>query len=253
MPKGGWKEYFVFSKKERAAVFILLVIIAVCVALSFFYTPVFTSPAIDKDVQSKLTALASGGKNKPANAPLDNTEDSSATASAADFPHATNIKKEPFNFDPNTLPAEGWKKLGFSDKTIENILKYRNETGKFKKPEDLYNVYRIRKKLVEAVIPFVRIGSGISFKDTSIASNHLVATVAANSKGTSYKTINVNTATADDFKVFPGMTDAVANRIIKFRNSINGFASVNDVAKTYGLPDSTFKIMLPYLTITPKQ
>ena len=38
-----------------------------------------------------------------------------------------------------------------------------------------------------------------------------------------YQKININTATAEDWKAFPGIGDAISNRIIKFRSSIGGF------------------------------
>jgi DNA uptake protein ComE-like DNA-binding protein len=251
MPHNGWKEYFAFSKKQRNAVFVLLIIIAVVISSSFFYTPIFNNPTIDKDVQAKLNALAKGDE-KPTGSTANNNQDS-ANTHATTYTKYAPAQKEQFYFDPNTLPIDGWKKLGFKDKTIANILRYRDETGKFKKPEDLYNVPRIRKKSVEAILPFVRFGAVYSIKSVQTTVSAALTNPVSNSSKGSYKTIDVNAAIADDFKVFPGMTDPVANRIIKFRNSINGFSSIDDVAKTYGLPDSTFKIMRPYLTITSKQ
>jgi len=251
MPHNGWKEYFAFSKKQRNAVFVLLIIIAVFISLSFFYTPVFNSPTIDKDVQAKLNALAKGDE-KPTTNTVANHQDSTGTP-ATSYTEYTPLQKEQFYFDPNTLPIDGWKKLGFKDKTIANIMQYRDESGKFNKPEDLYNVPRIRKKSVEAILPFVRFGAVYSLKNNPPTVSAAIAFSSGNSSKGSYKKIDVNTAVADEFKVFPGMTDPVANRIIKFRNSLNGFSSIDDVAKTYGLSDSTFRIMRPYLIITPKQ
>jgi len=249
MPKGGWKEYFVFSKKERVAVFILFAIMAVFACMSFFYTPVFDSPVIDQETQNKLSALSQASEKNVV--PVDNKEDS-GSAKTTVYPKYSPLKKEQFFFDPNTISIEGWKRLGFRDKTITNILHYRNEVGKFNKPEDLYNVPRIRKKAVAAIIPFVRFGAAYSSTINLPTAQKTALPANGSTVKTPYKTINVNTATPDDFKVFPGITDAVANRIVKFRTSINGFTSVEDVAKTYGLHDSTFRIMRPFLTIAPK-
>ncbi len=247
MPKGAWKEYFVFSKRERVAVFVLLTLMAAFMSLSFFYTPVFEAPVIDQGVQQKLTELAQNNVKGTHAADTDN--DSSVSTTAPPRPKHNAVKKELFYFDPNTVSIDGWKRLGFRDKTIANILHYRNEVGKFNKPEDLYNVPRIRKKAVAAILPFVRFGALYAQKNDLPPLHQAVVpqTVKAH-----YKTIDVNTATPDDFKVFPGMTDAVANRIVKFRTSINGFSSVDDLAKTYGLHDSTFKIMRPFLVLNQK-
>ncbi len=245
MPKGDWKEYFAFTKRERTAVFILLGLIAIFIFFSFFwYQPVFTKPTIDAKVQQQLNAISSPHHNY-----IDSSdEDTADSTKEAHSSKAAATQHELFYFDPNTLDSTGWRRLGFGEKTVEHILEYRRSKGKFTKPEDLYNTPRIRKKSVAAVIPYMRIGSGIT---QSVPKNTLPTTtsqiptpVAAN-----YKTIFINSATAEDFKIFPGVTDAVAARIIKFRTSINGFKSIDDVAKTYGLPSASFNIMRPYLKL----
>jgi hypothetical protein len=50
-------------------------------------------------------------------------------------------KGELFYFDPNTLSAEGWKKLGLRDKTIHTIQNYLGKGGILRNPEDLQKVY----------------------------------------------------------------------------------------------------------------
>ncbi len=249
MPSGEWKEYFVFSKKERIAVFILLGIIVVFIALSYFYTPVFSKPYVDATVQKQLNALAAKNHSYPVTVADSSSDDSDSAKTVTTSSAQT---KELFYFDPNTIDAEGWKRLGFRDKTIENITNYRKANGNFKVPEDLYKVPRIRKKAVAAVLAYIRIGSAVNQPLPKSKAQAPIKSTAAGvepGKGVVYKPININTATPEDFKVFPGMTDAVANRIIKFRTKLNGFTSVDDVAKTYGLPDSTFKIMRPYLKL----
>ena len=64
-----------------------------------------------------------------------------------------------------------------------------------------------------------------------------------------YKKTNINTATAEDWKAFPGIGDVIANRIVKFRTSMGGFKSVDQVGKTYGLSDSVFQLIKPYLYV----
>lgn len=250
MPGNAWKEYFTFSKQERTGVFVLLVIIIIFIGIPFFYKPAFTTPTLDKEVQAKLTALAPA----PSQYITDTTAgDAAGSTQPGDQPlKYTAKKKEVFYFDPNTLSVEGWKRLGFRDKTIAHILHYREAISKFKKPEDLYNVYRIRSKAVDAVLPYIRFGATPPPVNGTATVKTTEGAITTPAKATGFKMLDVNTATAEDFKVFPGVTEAVANRIVKFRQSIHGFSSVDDVAKTYGLRDSSFIIMRPYLSISPK-
>lgn len=246
MPKGDWKEYFVFSKKERSAIFILLGLMAAFIFLTFWYKPVFTQPVIDGAVQQKLAVISA----KHNTLTTDSLDEEAADSTKETYTPKPAVVHELFYFDPNTLDADGLRKLGFGEKTAEHIIEYR-KTARFKKPEDLYNIPRIRKKVVEKVLPYVKIGTGAITTpakiDQPVAAKQ--APAGAATPAGNYKAININTAVAADFKIFPGVTDAVANRIIKFRTSINGFKSVDDVAKTYGLPAQSFNTMKPYLRL----
>jgi competence ComEA-like helix-hairpin-helix protein len=45
----------------------------------------------------------------------------------------------------------------------------------------------------------------------------------------------------------PGIGPKLASRINSFREKLGGFYSIDQVAETYGLPDSTFQKIRPYL------
>jgi DNA uptake protein ComE-like DNA-binding protein len=55
------------------------------------------------------------------------------------------------------------------------------------------------------------------------------------------KVIEVNSADTSALISLPGIGSKLAMRIINFRDKLGGFASVNQVGETYGLPDSTFQ------------
>jgi competence protein ComEA len=61
--------------------------------------------------------------------------------------------------------------------------------------------------------------------------------------------IEINTATEDEWKSLPGIGEVLAKRILKFREYAGGFTTVEQVRKTYGLVDSVFQRIVPYLKI----
>lgn len=231
--------------------FILLAIMVVFIILPFWLRPVLAPPVIDKALQHKLAA-ATAKEHYPAG--LDTLDEESADSiKETHASHTASVIKtghELFYFDPNTASNEELRRLGFGEKTAEHIIEYRAAT-RFKNPEDLYNVPRIRKKAVARVLTYIKIGAVTkqNAPSTTVPATGTAPKPAATQPAGRYTVVLVNTATADDFKQFPGVSDAVANRVIKFRTSINGFTSIDDVAKTYGLPDSSFKIMRPYLRL----
>ncbi|HVX27759.1 MAG TPA: helix-hairpin-helix domain-containing protein, partial [Parafilimonas sp.] len=159
-----------------------------------------------------------------------------------------NISAKLFPFDPNTLDAQGFKQLGLSDKVIHTLINYRNKGGYFKTPQDIKKIYGLSNADAERLIPFIKIAStnkNINYKNDV----NQTTDKSTSSKKDYYHTININTATAEEFKTLPGIGDVLANRIVKFRNSMGGFKSVDDVKRTYGLSDSTFNLIRPYLIL----
>ncbi len=69
----------------------------------------------------------------------------------------TKSKGELFYFDPNTLSAEGWKRLGLRDKTIGTIQNYLSKGGKFRKPEDVSKIYGLFPNEYERIAPYIKI------------------------------------------------------------------------------------------------
>ena len=57
----------------------------------------------------------------------------------------------------------------------------------------------------------------------------------------------VNEADTTAFIALPGIGTKLATRIISFREKLGGFYSVDQVGETYGLSDSSFQKIRPYL------
>ncbi|MFN9114621.1 MAG: ComEA family DNA-binding protein, partial [Bacteroidota bacterium] len=55
------------------------------------------------------------------------------------------------------------------------------------------------------------------------------------------QTIDINTAIQEQWEGLKGIGPGLASRIIKFREKLGGFISIDQVKETYGLPDSTFQ------------
>jgi competence protein ComEA len=232
MHKTHLKDWLVFTKSDRNAAVILLSVLTVVVILPYFLTAKKTEIHIDKALQAELDAYL-----------LNNPQQNSQpyyTAAPADTSVKDTIKHELFFFDPNTLSEEGFIKLGLPQKTAHTIINYRNKGGHFKNAEDIRKVYSLSKNDADRIVPYIRIEGAKDKKEYSYNK-------PAYEPSKQYKKININTATAEEWKVFPGIGDAISNRIVKFRSSMGGFKNIEQVGKTYGLSDSVFQAIKPYL------
>lgn len=64
--------------------------------------------------------------------------------------------------------------------------------------------------------------------------------------------IDINTATAADFKLLKGIGNVFSERIVKYRDSKKGFNNIAELKTVYGITDSLFNALLPRLTISKK-
>ncbi|MEO8710861.1 MAG: helix-hairpin-helix domain-containing protein [Parafilimonas sp.] len=237
--QNAWKEYFIFTRRDRRAVIVLFVVIGLLLILPYFLPAKKLEIHIDKELQAELDQYRQDHQANNQSLYFNTASDTTIHDAATN----DTTKKELFFFDPNTLSEEGFAKLGLSQKTIHTLINYRNKGGYFKTPEDIRKIYGLSKNDADRLIPYIRITSN----KTKQTEETKYDKPAVTTQTQQYKRINVNAATAEDWKAFPGIGDAISNRIIKFRTSIGGFKSIDQVGKTYGLSDSVFQLIKPYL------
>lgn len=224
-----WKDYFSFSKKERIAIIVLAVIMAAFIAAPYMYTH---DPPLDRAPPEELFSHpADSGRSKDA-----------ATASPM-YTHPAPAAL--FYFDPNTLDQQGWQRLGIADRTIATILRYRSKGGRFRKPADIRKIWGMRQSDAERLEPYIHIKADTVIRVSRERKYQTPASKAPASP------IDINTATIDNWKQLPGIGDILAARIVKYRERSGGFVSTAQVRKTYGINDSLFSVILPYLQFRP--
>lgn len=238
MKKNPLKEWFIFTRRDRNAAFILLALLVIIIILPCFL------PSKELNIHVNTALQAELDRYKQLNIqPLYAT-------SYVDTAGTDSIQVKLFYFDPNTLSEEGFIKLGLSPKTAHTIINYRGKGGHFKTPQDIRKIYSLSKTDADRIIPYARISQpihepGFSESEKPQAAFKSKPTYTTNQ----FKKTEINMASVEDWKAFPGIGDVLANRIVKFRTSMGGFKSVDQVAKTYGLSDSVFQVIKPYLYI----
>lgn len=249
--KNTWKDYFVFSKKERNAVIVLLVLMFLTLVLpAFFKSPKAEIPIIDLSLQKQVDSVLDKNDTYNQNNYSSSNNDDKYSGSGSYSSSSNNIKLSLFNFDPNTLSEEGFQKLGIPQRNINTIIHYREKGGRFRKPDDIKKIYGLSENMLSQLIPYIKIAGSA---ESNPISNYYKANEGeyGSNKPSSFKekinSININAASEEDWKSLPGIGDVLSKRIVKFRNSMGGFKSIDDVARTYGLTDSVFQKLKPFL------
>ncbi len=236
-------DYFSFGRKELIALLLIILVLGTTVGLPHFFRTNRSTLPVKTDtawlsVVRQLETTVTNYKEYPDS--LDNMiQQHNFQASSNSYFSPPTIT--PFYFDPNTLSAMDWKKLGLKDKTIQTIVNYRSKGGVFKKSEDLKKIYGLSALEYRRLLPYVQIEPD----EIHMYSNK--ATKRPSKTGYQNLAIDINTADSTEWIALPGIGPVLTNRIINFRKKLGGFYSIEQVKETYGLSDSTFQLIKPML------
>lgn len=153
-----------------------------------------------------------------------------------------------FEFDPNSLTRDSLLALGLKPKLVSTIINYRNKGGKFFKKEDLKKIYGLSEETYLDLEPY------ISIKSPTRATTHpsdVPKEVIEKKEIWEPVYVDINKATIEEWQALRGIGPGYSKRIVNFRDKLGGFASIAQIGETYGLPDSTFQHVKPYLQISP--
>jgi len=236
-----FKDYFSFTKKERKGIYTLIILIVVIAFLpNFFRFFVKDEPIDSSDLQKAIASLKTDSSQL---AKSDKTDDEYYNDYTPAYKTEKQVRPALFYFDPNTATEADWIRLGISKRTAQTIQNYLAKGGRFYKPEDIQKIYGLKEIDAKRLIPFVQIAE--QKKEISFSKKTFPEKTSFEKK--IIQPIDINEADSTDFKTLPGIGPVLSKRIVTFRDKLGGFYSVDQVAETYNLPDSTFQKIKKYL------
>jgi competence protein ComEA len=251
-----WKklasDYLTFTRKDRIGILLIIFLILIIVFLPDLISKQTTTkpPTTDTAWIAAMKKLEQDEPVKPFQSRPYNREGKFYSYNRPKDNNNERPKVALFFFDPNTITADGWKKLGLRDKTIATIQNYLGKGGHFKKPEDLQRIYGLHPDEYERLSPFVTIATGKQpDPDKNAGSNYTNETLPSKNFASRYSPVEINTADTSAFIALPGIGSKLAARIVNFRDKLGGFYAIRQVAETFGLPDSTFQRIREYLKL----
>lgn len=133
-------------------------------------------------------------------------------------------------FDPNSVPTDSLVNWGMSKYAVNNFTRYMENGGSFKRREDLLKIYGMDTMFYSQIrdcitLPDLPPGPVITDLNT------------------------IDSATLTQYK---GIGPVLASRIIKFRDALGGFHSIDQLTEVYGLPPETFEQVRPQFILSNK-
>ncbi len=150
-----------------------------------------------------------------------------------------------FTFDPNTITADSFQLLGFPAWQAKSLVRYRGDREiTFRRSTDLRRVGALDSALVEEVIELIDIALPTSPAPAAAPKTYAYTPKPPPPPPASF---DINRSDTIAWRSLPGIGGYRAKRIVRFRDALGGFSSINQVAETRGLPDSTFQAIVQYL------
>ena len=150
-------------------------------------------------------------------------------------------------FDPNIADSSTLVHLGFKPWQAKNMVKYRAAGGRYRKPEDLKKLYGMTDSMYQALTPYIYIARE---EVDSVAVDSLRKDSLPRWKEENKDTIlNLRTADTVELKMIHGIGSYRARQIVRYREQLGGFVSVEQVLEAKGMENVDADSLLAHFWI----
>ena len=192
-------KFFHLTSNERRGLLGAFIIMFVIVVLKFFNNGIDQSYVLraQLEVNNKRDSLK---LKSPVTIKYDYPKD--------DFREEDKLILNPVMLNPNFTNSNEWEQIGIPKTISERICKYIKLKKGIQKPSELLAVYGFRKEWLK------QIEDSLVFITTKI---------------------DIQVATEDDLISVKGIGGTYAKRIVKYREILGGYFSINQLGEVYGI------------------
>ncbi len=211
-----------FNKRERVGLIVILVLSLALFALRT--SPVLTASFqvsqqnFIKDIQFEHKGIA--------------------------FQELDSVKLLPF--DPNKVSEEDLRSFGLDNYAIKSWTGFLKKGYRFRKREDVKKIYGLKEEDYLHLFPYLKIEK--IAKEKPKAQAYKTKKKYRKQKDNTIR-IDINSANEEEFMKLKGIGKKRARTIIKFRNILGGFYSIDQIEEVYGIDSSLFASIKAQLVI----
>jgi competence ComEA-like helix-hairpin-helix protein len=151
-----------------------------------------------------------------------------------------NLKLHQFN--PNLIDSNGFIAMGFRPKLVHTVLNARRKNWHFYNAESFEKMYGLYPAEFEKIAPFISIPQENNFnKENSFTKNEF--------KKPTISKVELNSCDTTLLIQLPMIGSKLASNIIKYREMLGQFASIEQLKDVYGIQAETFELIKPYISV----
>lgn len=158
------------------------------------------------------------------------------------FEKKSKFKAPPAKFDPNNYSLEQWMHLGLSEKQAAIVIKFTKYP--LRSNDDLKRIFVINDDLFQLI------------KDSTVYTTKPINNWSKPTEQTdknAFVLVELNTATVEDLQQIKGIGAFFAKQIIKKRDELGGFYSVQQLLEVWKVDEEKLAQWLPSLTVNPSK
>lgn len=205
------KSFFKYSRQQRTGVFLLFIII-IALQLAYFFVD-FSSFSKESPEKEKWLSLQSQ---------IDSLKQEKLDYVPKIYP-----------FNPNFITDYKGYKLGMSVPEIDRLLAFRKQNKYVNSAKEFQAVTKVSDSLLNVISPYFKFPDWVNnkkeFRDYKKYPN------TAFTKKEKIVIIDINQATQEDLIKIYGIGEAISIRILKFKESLGGFVSMEQMNDVWGL------------------
>jgi len=152
----------------------------------------------------------------------------------------TAVTKAPVftRFDPNLIHYDSLLAMGMPRFIASNLIRYREAGGIFKSPEDLMKLYGMTDTLWSALRPWINFEPSEEHPGVTTDSQNTGSDVSQ-----SIDLKDLNKVDSLWLMKINGIGKVLSRRIVKYRNLLGGFHSMQQLAEVYHLPEEIIEAL----------
>jgi competence protein ComEA len=222
------RNYFGFSQREVNGFLWLITIMVLLTAAPFLFSRIYSS---DQPISAN---------------PADQQLLDSLVAQLEKAPDTYNRSRKTivtvplYKFNPNTLALEQWQAFGLPKYLGQRILNYRSKVGDFTYRAELGKIYGMPDSVFQRLYPFIDLPETKpdNYDRKGIGSSRPHPTPGWENRPRERFVLapfNINTADTTQLKQIRGIGSKLSARIVKYRDRLGGFYSLEQLHEVYGL------------------
>jgi competence protein ComEA len=235
-----FREYFIFTRRERNGLLILVFLLLATVCLDYLI------PYVIPEKECDVSGLKAEAEKYYTKTKQDNEKNQVPVERV---------------FDPNNISQEALIKLGIPMGLAGNWVKYLEKGGRFHRKEDVRKLYGMTDEL------FDKFSVHMAFPVNAVSAKSRTAILPGNPQTMTFKSrqdavvipaapmkkealmIELNKADSVQLESLPGIGPVLASRIIRYRKLIGGFYSKSQLRDIYGMTEELWLKSAPCLTV----